>query len=110
MVLTAGETVTLLTRSKSGVDADGNDVYTSASTTVAGCAFDPGGSLEVVQGRDTVTTTPTVYLPPGTAAHSVDAVTVRGVTYEVDGSPNSPTSPFTGWAPGVVVKLKAVTG
>lgn len=105
-----GETVTLLARSRNGVDADGNDIFTSASTTVAGCAFDPGGSVEAVQGRDAVITTPTVYLPPGTAPKSIDAVTVRGVTYEVDGSPNALTSPFTGWSPGVVVKLKAVTG
>jgi hypothetical protein len=110
VVLAAGITVTLLTRAVTGRDADGNDVYGSTALAVAGCAFDPGGSVELVQGQDLVTTQPKVYLPAGTVVGALSAVIVAGVTYEVEGSPNSYTSPFTGWSPGIEVKLKAVTG
>lgn len=103
-----GETVTLHSRTPSGQKDPYNKVlYTVVDTQVDGCAFDPGGSTESVQGQDLVVSQPTVYLPAGTVVGAVDAVTVRGVKYEVDGSPNSYVSPFTGWAPGVVVKLKA---
>jgi hypothetical protein len=75
--------------------------------------FAPGVSLEQVQGQDVVTTQPTVYYLPGTDVDAVDAVTVNGLLYEVDGEPNVwPPSPFTGWQPeySVEVRLKKVTG
>lgn len=105
-----GPTVTLVSRTVTGVDTDGNDTYTTVETPVQAQAFDPGGSIEVLGDQDTVTTTPTLYLPPSVAVGSVDAVIVNGVTYEVDGSPSTYTNPFTGWTPGTVVKLRAVVG
>jgi hypothetical protein len=109
VTLTFPTPILLLTRTLAPRDADGNDTYTTVQTVTQG-AFDPGGSTELVQGQDLVITQPTVLLPPGTAVGPLDAVSVAGVTYEVDGSPNAYTSPFTGWQPGVVVKLRAVTG
>lgn len=105
-----GVPVTLHTRGVVGQDAYGNDVYGDTDTVVEGCAFDPGSSLELVQGQDMVRTQPTVYAPSGTAVTAVDALTVNGVRYEVDGSPNDYHSPFTGWGAGVVIRLKGVTG
>jgi hypothetical protein len=110
VIVAAGVTATLLTRTKSGTDALGNDVYMTVSTVVDHCIFDPGGSVELVQGQDMLTTTPMLYLPAGTTVGPIDAVTVNGITYEVDGSPNNYVSPFTGWPAGIAVKLKAVTG
>lgn len=105
-----GESATLSVRVVTGRDSDGNDVYGSSDTVVDLCGFDPGLSSEIVGGQDTVTTQPTLYMPPGSVAGHVDTVTVRGVTYDVDGEPTVWRSPFTGWTPGVVVKLKSVTG
>lgn len=111
MTFPFGPTVTLITRGDpTGIDADGNDVYTPTSATVTAQFFNPGTSSEILGNQDTVISQPELGLPPGTVVGPIDAVTVGGVTYEVDGSPNSPTNPFTGWAPGVVVKLKQVTG
>lgn len=110
MMFRFADTASLLTRTVTGTDADGNDVYGSAATVVAGCAFDPGLSNEIIGGRDMVTTQPTLYMPAGTVVGPVDRVTVRGDTYEVDGSPDEWTGPFTGWNAGVVVKLRQVTG
>jgi hypothetical protein len=104
-----GQAITLIRRVKAAPDAFGNDTWTTATSTVSG-AFNPGTSVELVQGEDVLTTQPTVMLPPGTQVAAVDAVQVDGDIYEVDGSPNAPVNPFTGWAPGVVVKLKRVTG
>jgi hypothetical protein len=104
--------VTLTGRTVSGRDAFGNDVYTTIQTTLDG-VFAPGPSVEQVQGRDVVTTQPTVYLPTGTDASAVDSLTIDGLAYEIDGEPNVwPPNPFTGWQPAysVEVKLRRVTG
>lgn len=69
-------------------------------------AFNPGTSVESLGGRDLLTVQPAVYLPAGTSIAAVDAVEVRGLTYEVDGSPNDWVNPFTGWNPGVEVRLR----
>lgn len=109
MTFPFAQTVTLVKRVKSGTDGLGNDVFTTTTTDVPG-AFNPGTSAELVQGQDVVTTQPTVYLPAGTDVVATDAVQVAGEQFEVDGSPNVWTNPFTGWAPGVEVKLRRVTG
>lgn len=99
-------------RAVSGQDSLGNDVYTDTSTTVAGCLFDPGGSVEITQGRDLVTTTPTLYAPRGTQVGAPDWVAITGVPrkFEVDGVPKVWSSAT--WTPdhNVVVKLREVTG
>jgi hypothetical protein len=105
-----GETVVLHSRTLTGQDVLGNDIYTSADISYGGCAFSSGGSIELLQGQDLVTTQPTVCLPVGVTVKTTDRVTVRGDLYEVDGSPNADTNPFTGWQPGVIVKLQRVTG
>lgn len=111
MMFPSGVTVTIVRRSlSSNKDIDGNDVYVTTTSTVPGCAFASAGSVELVQGQDIVTTTPTLYMPPGTLVLVTDAITVGSVTYEVSGTPAADASPFTGWAPGVVVRLKVVTG
>lgn len=111
MMFPAGVTVIITRRVLSPTkDVDGNDVYTTTTFTVPSCAFASVGSVEVVQGQDMVTTTPTLYMPPGTVVLVTDAILVGSVTYEVSGTPAADTSPYTGWNPGVVVRLKAVTG
>jgi hypothetical protein len=104
-----GQYVELVTRTKGPPDALGNDTWTAITTTARG-AFAPAGSVEQVQGQDTVTTQPKVYLPPDTKLTAVDAVTVDGVTYEVDGVPELWVNPFTGHRFGIEVRLKDVTG
>lgn len=78
---------------------------------IPGCGVDPGGSNEPLQdGRGAVVTTPTIYAPAGADVHADDRLTVRGTTYAVDGTPAVWRNPVTGWAPGVVIKLKDVEG
>jgi hypothetical protein len=106
-----GQPITLLKRVKrTQPDSFGNDVFDAVPQVTVTGAFNPGTSVELVQGEDILTTQPTVMLPPGTQVAAIDAVQVDGLVYEVDGSPNAPVNPFTGWQPGVVVKLKRVTG
>jgi hypothetical protein len=104
-----GQQVTLISRTVTGQDSYGNDVYGETSTTVV-AAFNPGGSTELVQGQDMVTVQPTVYLPASVQPLAVDAVLVNGQRFDVDGVTDVWQSPFTGWHPGNVVKLKRVTG
>lgn len=104
--------VTLKRRTVSGQDPLGNDVFTTVDVAVAG-VFAPRGSIEQLQGQDIITTQPVVYLPTGTDVDAVDAVTVNGSLYEVDGEPNVwPPHPLTGWQPeySVEVRLRRVTG
>ena len=104
-----GEMITLVRRTVTGQDGDGNDVYGETLTDVSG-AFDPAVGFERTQGMDQVESQPQVLLPAGTVVASVDAVIVRGLRFEVDGTANVWNSPFTGWAAGVAVPLKRVTG
>lgn len=104
--------VVLKTRAVSGQDSYGNDVYSVTEETVDGI-FAPGASVEQIQGQDVVTTQPTVYLRTGTTAAAVDALSVAGLDYEVDGDPAAwPPNPYTGWQPefSVEVRLRRVTG
>lgn len=90
-----------------------NDVLVYGTTpthTIGRCAFDPGGTFEVLGGRTAVITRPTLYLPPGADLHATDQVVVRGDTYTVGGKPAVWTNPFDGATKGVVVPLEEVTG
>jgi hypothetical protein len=102
--------VTIHRRVVTGQDSYGNDLYSDVDELVDVIAFAPGASVEVTAGRDTITTQPAVYLPAGAQVDGLSAVTAGGVRYEVDGNPSVWRSPFTGWAPGVEVRLKVVTG
>ena len=107
-----GETVVLISRGVPSRDSDGNTVYPNpVEVSVDNAVFDPNGTAEQVQGQDQVTDQPIVYLPPGAPVPvAIDAVRVRGDEYEVDGTSATRVSPWTGWAPGTVVKLVGVTG
>lgn len=106
-----GESVTHITRTKSGVDSYGDDTYTSLSTVLNNVPVAPRGvSVETQDMRDTVFVGLSIYVPFGTVVNAVDRFIVRGQTYEVEGQPVSETSPFTGWSPGMAVALRKVTG
>ncbi len=105
-----GETVTRHRRIVTGQDGYHDDVYQDVDYTVTALAFAPGASVEVTQGRDTITTQPTVYLPAGVTVDGTSAVTARGTRYDIDGEPRVWVSPFSGRAPGIEVRLQNVTG
>lgn len=78
---------------------------------IPGCGFDPGGSEEpLAQGRDAVITQPRIFAPAGVDVAAHDRIVVRGRTWQVDGDPADYRHPMTGWKPGVVINLKAVSG
>lgn len=78
---------------------------------IPGCGFNPGSSSEPVQdARDAVITKPEVYAPADADVLAGDRLVVRGVAYEVSGRPQEWISPFTGWAPGLVIQLDLVEG
>ncbi|MAE64152.1 MAG: hypothetical protein CMJ18_07735 [Phycisphaeraceae bacterium] len=110
-----GETVTRL-RGTAVVDPysgepTSTDWSAPDSLAIPGCAFNPGGSLEPVEaGRTPVVTTPEVYAPTGSDVLSGDRLVVRGLTFDVVGRPQDWRSPFTGWAPGLVIPLKLWEG
>lgn len=110
-----GETVTRLratavTDPYSG-EANGKSWTGPSQLDIEGCGFNPGGSSEPVQNsRNAVITKPEVYAPADADVLSGDRLVVRGVTYEVAGNPAAWVSPFTGWAPGLVIALDLVEG
>ena len=106
MTFLFGEPIVLLANGASVVNEYGDPVPSQTATTVTG-AFSPGVSVED-QADDTASSQPTVYLPSGTDVSWVDAVQVRGVTYQVDGAPRVWVHPFTGWQAGVEVRLRGV--
>jgi hypothetical protein len=113
-----GETVTLLTETVTGQDADGNDATTPVEVEVPNSLFAPAGAVELVQGQNTVIENPTVYLAEFDAngqpvnPKATDKVRrANGDVYLIDGKPLIfPPNPFTGETVGPVLRLEGVTG
>lgn len=79
-------------------------------TDVEGCAVAPSSSSEDNANRQGVVAGLTVYAPADADIRHTDRVEVRGLVYEVDGTPNDWRSPFSGRRPGLEVALKRVEG
>ncbi len=108
-----GETVTRL-RAPAVTDrynAEKRDWSTAVETDLPGCAVAAGGSVEPLEvGRSSVVSDFDVIAPPATDILATDRLVVRGVTCEVEGQPFDWRHPWTGWQPGMVIKVKAVQG
>lgn len=109
-----GETVTRL---RAGVTVDPysqevtRDWSNPVSFDIEGCAVADGGSVEPDQAaREQVTSDFDVIAPAGSDITFGDRLEVRGLVCEVEGRPFDWRSPFTGWAPGLVVRCKIVEG
>lgn len=109
----AGETVIRI-RAPLVTDRYGNQVFDWDNATrseVSGCGVAPRTSDEETEtGRQGVIVGITVYVPAGTDISAHDRMEVRGEVYEVAGEVADWRSPFTGWAPGLVVNLRRVEG
>jgi hypothetical protein len=106
-----GETVTVRRMVKTGArDEYGVAVRQPVDTTYTNCATWSGPSTERNDNQTQVIADRTVVLPHGTAVEATDVVVVQGKSYNVQGQPSDDTSPFTGWAPGVIVELRRVGG
>jgi hypothetical protein len=105
----AGETVQVLDGAV-GSQTYGGDTRTWPVKATYTAAVGPAGSAEMVNARELVTWDLDLYLPPDADVDPVDRCVVRGSTYDVDGMPQRYQNPFTGWSPGVTVRLKEVSG
>ena len=86
------------------------DWATSSSRNEA-CAVSPGGSTEPTQvARDAIDSDFDLIFDHNPGVTHADRVVVRGLTCEVDGRPFSYRSPFTGWEPGTLVRVKVREG
>lgn len=54
---------------------------------VEGCYFQPGPSSEQTDQRDTVTSLPVLFAPPGAGIRPNSRIRFRGVLYQIDGKP-----------------------
>lgn len=100
----AGETVTIVRRSKTDTDAHGLPIYAEVSIPVTGVLVAPGGSNEpVLTGADPVDGAFTLYFPAGTVVEALDKFLVRGSEWVKDGTSDD-------WGVGVVVKVRQRNG
>lgn len=85
--------------------------WSTPTERVERCAVAPGGSSEPSEVARTAIDSDFDlifgYDPSVTAA---DRIVVRGLTCEVDGHPFAFRSPFTGWEPGTLVRVKIREG
>lgn len=105
-----GEDVLQRRRVRDGFDDDGNDIWTDVNTQLRGVAVWPRYSNEIQQGRDTVITGLSMFLPPDADIEPTDHFLIRGTEYEVEGEPGFWRSALTGKERGVECALKRVTG
>lgn len=83
------------------VSARGSEVRdwgSASSHEVAGCSvqYATSASGDVATRAQPVSTTATIYLPPGADVRDGDRVALGGVTFELDGAPLRVRSPFGG--------------
>lgn len=91
-------------------DAHGNPVEAwLQAVTVGVYGFDPGSTSEPREGQARVIVEPTLYMPDGVVFEHRDKVTVRGVTYDVEGVTREWRHP-DGRRPGNVVSLRVAEG
>lgn len=75
------------------------------------CAVAPGGSTEpTIVARDAIDSDFDLIFGYDPGITAADRVVVRGLTCEVDGHPFAYKSPFTGWEPGTLVRVKVREG
>ncbi|MEU8023758.1 hypothetical protein AB0B88_16235 [Micromonospora haikouensis] len=106
-----GELVVVLHRVQlADPDRYGNTRYRTEEIPVQGAAVRILGSDERPEGGGTSTTDNLeVMLPPGTPVGSNDMLRVRGLPYEVDGTPEAERDPMTGGTGGIRVIARRVT-
>lgn len=105
-----GDPVTITDRVQTGTDAYGDPVFTTTTTTCKG-AFSPTDTVEnTITGSWQVVDSPNVLLPPTAVVSTSSAVTVRGRTFQVKGTPALWRNPRTGWNAGLKVYLQTTAG
>jgi head-tail adaptor len=98
-----GEPVVVLYR-QTAYDAAGNAVTTWRRVTIDGAAVHlTGGGDAAIGTAEATADTVEVILPPGTPIGTRDRLEVRGLLYDVDGTPTEVTDPQTVARPGVRV-------
>lgn len=113
MIFANGEEITIV-RALPTADRYGNvvaDWSTATRETVQGCALAPrSDGEERSQSRQGVIVGHTLYAPAGTDLRAADRVEARGLTFEVEGFPESWRNPYTGVDFGVEASLRRVEG
>ena len=111
MIFDHGETVILHRFVRDDFNAHGLAVPVFADEDLLGVAFAPMGGQAPDDGvAERVRWDAAIYVPAGAGISERDEVTVRGRRFRVVVPSGDWVNPFTGWAPGAEVKLRAVTG
>ena len=114
-----GETVTRLRASSTPDPYSGDDVQdwsAPAELAIPGVAVEPivsrtESAVRPAEQRRLVEIDFRIYVPdPAADVTAADRVRVRGHVCRVVGEPAAWRSPFTGWAPGLVVELTTTEG
>lgn len=78
---------------------------TEPSSRTDGCGVAPGGSTEpTIEARNAIDSDFDLIFDHDPSVTARDRIVVRGLPCEVDGHPFAYRSPFTGWAPGTLVR------
>lgn len=81
------QTGTLRRRAQTGPDDVFGDPTIVETTDAVRCAIFGGSAGEITDGRQIESQDLTLFLPPDADVEAVDAITVDGRTYELDGTP-----------------------
>lgn len=83
------QTITGVKRSEGPPDVLGVPLRVETTFTIERCSVQPLSTVEQLSNVDQVTTRLHLYAPAGTPLTVTDAVIVDGVTYELDGDPQT---------------------
>lgn len=87
------------------------DWANAAALPIAGCAVDPGESVEDrTVSRGQIVTTPRLFAPSGADVLESDRIVSASGSWDVLGHGADWSHPMTGWAPGSVFPLRRSDG
>ena len=111
MFFRGNEPIIIKRQTISGLDAWGNETYTTQEILVRDCLIAFGATDEPVDAsRKPVDGSLTLYLPSDTVIQDQDVFEVRETDFVKDGDPENWKSPFESWNLGVVVKVRRRVG
>lgn len=111
MIIRGNEPIVIVRKTANGVDAYGNDTFSTTEILIRDGLFAFGSTDEPIDAtRNAIDAALTLYLPKGTVIEEEDVFIIREVEWVKDGDPEVWEQLWSGFDVGVVVQVRKRRG